>query len=190
MVAHNAGFDIAFLNAELKRAAKPPITPELVVDTSRRFRILRPVPFLSVLTTDQAPDREPPKHASGEAARWTKCRTAHGEISPGRGCAQTALGFLGLLVQKIQRPGQVRLSGGSRRCSRLRTGLTASACPSTCSALRKNRIDLSVLRDLTDQDPKDLGIVLGDRRRILRLHLGHRLYRVPRMRPHHFPACG
>ena len=32
----------------------------------------------------------------------------------------------------------------------------------------ENRIDLSVLRDLTDQDLKDLGIVLGDRRKILR----------------------
>jgi DNA polymerase-3 subunit epsilon len=33
LVAHNAGFDIVFLNAELKRAAKPPIAPERVVDT-------------------------------------------------------------------------------------------------------------------------------------------------------------
>jgi DNA polymerase III subunit epsilon len=33
LVAHNAGFDIAFLNAELKRAAKSPIAPERVVDT-------------------------------------------------------------------------------------------------------------------------------------------------------------
>src|ERR1700741_5216351 len=32
----------------------------------------------------------------------------------------------------------------------------------------KNRIDLSVLRDLTDQDLKDLGVVLGDRRKMLR----------------------
>jgi uncharacterized protein YjiS (DUF1127 family) len=32
----------------------------------------------------------------------------------------------------------------------------------------ENRIDVSVLRDLTDQDLKDLGIVLGDRRKILR----------------------
>jgi hypothetical protein len=28
----------------------------------------------------------------------------------------------------------------------------------------ENRIDFSVLRDLTDQDLKDLGVVLGDRR--------------------------
>jgi DNA polymerase III subunit epsilon len=33
LVAYNAGFDIAFLNAELKRAAKPPIATERVVDT-------------------------------------------------------------------------------------------------------------------------------------------------------------
>ena len=32
----------------------------------------------------------------------------------------------------------------------------------------ENRIDLSVLPDLTDQDLKDLGIVLGDRRKLLR----------------------
>jgi SAM domain (Sterile alpha motif) len=31
----------------------------------------------------------------------------------------------------------------------------------------ENRIDFSVLRDLTDQDLKDLGVVLGDRRKIL-----------------------
>jgi DNA polymerase III alpha subunit (gram-positive type) len=32
-VAHNAGFDIAFLDAELNRAAKPAIAAERVVDT-------------------------------------------------------------------------------------------------------------------------------------------------------------
>jgi class 3 adenylate cyclase/predicted ATPase len=32
----------------------------------------------------------------------------------------------------------------------------------------ENRIDCSILRDLTDQDLKDLGVVLGDRRKILR----------------------
>src|SRR5271155_3483388 len=32
----------------------------------------------------------------------------------------------------------------------------------------ESRIDLSILRDLTDQDLKDLGVVLGDRRRMLR----------------------
>jgi class 3 adenylate cyclase/predicted ATPase len=33
----------------------------------------------------------------------------------------------------------------------------------------KNRIDLSILPDLTDDDLKELGVLLGDRRRILRL---------------------
>jgi hypothetical protein len=32
----------------------------------------------------------------------------------------------------------------------------------------ENRIDLSVLPDLNDQDLKDLGVILGDRRKILR----------------------
>src|SRR6516225_12203251 len=36
----------------------------------------------------------------------------------------------------------------------------------------ENRIDLSVLRDLTDQDLKDLGLVLGDRRKMLRAIAG------------------
>src|ERR1700680_3957067 len=36
----------------------------------------------------------------------------------------------------------------------------------------ENRIDLSVLRDLTDHDLKDLGVVLGDRRKMLRAIAG------------------
>ena len=32
----------------------------------------------------------------------------------------------------------------------------------------ENDIDFSVLRDLTDQDLKDLGVSLGDRRKMLR----------------------
>ena len=32
----------------------------------------------------------------------------------------------------------------------------------------ENRIDFSVLRDLTEQDLKDLGVVLGDRRKMMR----------------------
>jgi class 3 adenylate cyclase len=32
----------------------------------------------------------------------------------------------------------------------------------------ENRIDLAVLQDLTDQDLKDLGVMLGDRRKMLR----------------------
>src|SRR5215472_15173059 len=31
----------------------------------------------------------------------------------------------------------------------------------------ENRIDLSVLRHLTDQDLKDIGVLLGDRRKLL-----------------------
>lgn len=33
----------------------------------------------------------------------------------------------------------------------------------------ESRIDLAVLPDLTDEDLKELGVLLGDRRRILRL---------------------
>ena len=32
----------------------------------------------------------------------------------------------------------------------------------------ENRVDFSVLQDLTDQDLKDLGVVLGDHRKVLR----------------------
>src|SRR3954452_21443706 len=32
----------------------------------------------------------------------------------------------------------------------------------------ENRIDFSVLRELTDQDLRELGVLLGDRRKILR----------------------
>jgi DNA polymerase III subunit epsilon len=43
LVAHNAGFDIAFLNAELKRAGKPPIATDRGVERSFRlgFRLPR-----------------------------------------------------------------------------------------------------------------------------------------------------
>jgi class 3 adenylate cyclase/tetratricopeptide (TPR) repeat protein len=40
--------------------------------------------------------------------------------------------------------------------------------PGYARRFAENGIDFSVLRDLTDQDLKDLGIVLGDRRRLLR----------------------
>jgi class 3 adenylate cyclase len=45
----------------------------------------------------------------------------------------------------------------------------------------ENRIDLSVLQDLTDQDLKDLGVVLGDRRKMLRAirDLGNASVAVP-----------
>ena len=45
----------------------------------------------------------------------------------------------------------------------------------------ENHIDFSVLRDLTDQDLKDLGVVLGDRRKILRQSVSW--LTLPRPRP-------
>ncbi len=44
----------------------------------------------------------------------------------------------------------------------------------------ENSIDISVLRDLTDQDPKDLSVVLGDRRKMPRAITE----RMARHRPH------
>ncbi len=42
----------------------------------------------------------------------------------------------------------------------------------------ENRIDFSVLPDLTDQDLKDLGVVLGDRRKLRSANFAR-----PRLRP-------
>ena len=50
-----------------------------------------------------------------------------------------------------------------------------------------NAIDLSVMRDLTEQDLKDLGVLLGHRRKILRAiarlmgSLPHRLEQRPNL---------
>src|SRR3954471_19492837 len=38
----------------------------------------------------------------------------------------------------------------------------------------ENAVDLSVIRDLTDQDLKELGVLLGHRRKILRATAGRR----------------
>jgi class 3 adenylate cyclase len=51
----------------------------------------------------------------------------------------------------------------------LQSGLHPLACPSTRRGFAENHIDLSVLQELTDQDLKDLGIVLGDHRKMLRV---------------------
>ena len=67
-----------------------------------------------------------------------------------------------MLVQN----GEPKIRGG-RRCSKLQIGSKNSECPST-QHFAENRIDFSVLPDLTDQDLEKLGVVLGDRRKILR----------------------
>jgi SAM (Sterile alpha motif) domain-containing protein len=46
--------------------------------------------------------------------------------------------------------------------------LTSLGMSEYAERFAENRIDFSVLRDITDQDLKDLGVVLGDRRKMLR----------------------
>ena len=47
---------------------------------------------------------------------------------------------------------------------------------------RENKIDLDVLADLTDGDLQELGVPLGDRRRLLRAIGSRRKQRYPRTR--------
>jgi class 3 adenylate cyclase/predicted ATPase len=51
---------------------------------------------------------------------------------------------------------------------RIRNWLASLGLSEYTDAFIENRIDLPILPDLTDQDLKDLGVLLGDRRRILR----------------------
>jgi len=53
--------------------------------------------------------------------------------------------------------------------SEIREWLRANGLSEYADRFAESRIDLSVLPDLTDEDLKELGVVLGDRRRILRL---------------------
>jgi hypothetical protein len=46
--------------------------------------------------------------------------------------------------------------------------LQAIGLPEYAQRFAENAIDVSVLRDLTDQDLKDLGMLLGHRRKMLR----------------------
>ena len=54
-----------------------------------------------------------------------------------------------------------------RRCSRLPTGSKSSACPSTRERFAENGINVAALPHLTDQDLKDIGVLLGHRRIML-----------------------
>src|ERR1700723_2115796 len=51
----------------------------------------------------------------------------------------------------------------------IREGVRSHGLSDYADRFAENRIDLSVLPDLTDDDLKELGVFLGDRRRILRL---------------------
>jgi class 3 adenylate cyclase len=57
---------------------------------------------------------------------------------------------------------------GAPQCRKLRTGSKVSACPEYAQRFAENRIDFEILPDLTDQDLEKLGVVLGDRRKMLR----------------------
>src|ERR1700722_18283761 len=61
--------------------------------------------------------------------------------------------------------------GGVGRAERpgIREWLNSHGLSDYADRFVENRIDLSVLPDLTDDDLKELGVFLGDRRRILRL---------------------
>ena len=54
------------------------------------------------------------------------------------------------------------------RCSRLRIGSKQLGMSEYAERFAENRIDFSVLPDLTDQDLEKLGVLLGDRRKMLR----------------------
>ena len=67
--------------------------------------------------------------------------------------------------------GRIFFGGNPRQAGRMRQiadWLETLGMSEYTQRFAENRIDFSVLPDLTDQDLKDLGVVLGDRRKILR----------------------
>ena len=70
-------------------------------------------------------------------------------------------------IGKLSAPPVAGKSARDRRCSRLGSGSKASACPSTRSALPKTGLMLRHLPHLTDQDLKDIGVLLAHRRIML-----------------------
>ena len=60
------------------------------------------------------------------------------------------------------------VSEGGAAMPAIREWLTSLGLSEYTDAFIENRIDLPILSDLTDQDLKDLGVLLGDRRRMLR----------------------
>ena len=69
---------------------------------------------------------------------------------------------------KLKRHAVPKAAGRSSAMQELADWLEKLGMSEYAERFAKNRIDFSVLPDLSDQDLKDLGIVLGDRRKILR----------------------
>jgi hypothetical protein len=60
------------------------------------------------------------------------------------------------------------LDGERAQCSRSRSGSKSSACPNTPSALPKTALIGRFFLTMTDQDLEKMGVILGDRRKMLR----------------------
>ena len=63
---------------------------------------------------------------------------------------------------------RLQVSEGGAAMPAIREWLASLGLSEYTDTFIENRIDLPILPDLTDQDLKDLGVLLGDRRRILR----------------------
>ena len=74
-----------------------------------------------------------------------------------------------LSVALDQKFGQAKITPpeAGPRCRRLRTGSKGSACPSTRERFAENGINVAALPHLTDQDLRDIGVLLGHRRVML-----------------------
>src|ERR1700722_6135577 len=66
-------------------------------------------------------------------------------------------------------PSRFLVEAAESRMPGIREWLNSHGLSEYADRFAQNRIDLSILPDLTDDDLKELGVLLGDRRRILRL---------------------
>jgi len=105
LVAHNAGFDIAFLNAERKRVAKPVIATERVIDTLGAARCK---------AVKHSGNRQ---GAAQAVAAARDCRGSHGAPGVrGRPSAATRFGLTTLLLGVSQREKRATFTSAPFSC--------------------------------------------------------------------------